>query len=239
MSKNTILIVEDEAEIREMLRFSLERADYEVLEAETAEDALRLLQGKIPDLLLVDWMLPGISGIEFLRRLRGDELTVTSPVIMLTARGEEQDKLKGFDYGVDDFMTKPFSPKELLARIKALLRRSQVTDDGKLVAGNLCLDTGQHLLTINEQCVNIGPTEYRLLEFFLKKPNRVYTREQLLDRVWGRNVYVEERTVDVHILRLRKLLTPYGLDSWVQTVRGAGYRFTPELNAPVQDSAQA
>lgn len=239
MSKNTILIVEDEAEIRDMLKFSLERANYEVIEAETAEDALRALEEKIPDLLLVDWMLPGISGIEFLRRIRGDELTVSSPVIMLTARGEEQDKLKGFDYGVDDFMTKPFSPKELLARIKALLRRSQVSADGRLVAGDLCLDTDQHILTINDQCVTIGPTEYRLLEFFLKKPNRVYTREQLLDRVWGRNVYVEERTVDVHILRLRKLLTPYGLDSWIQTVRGAGYRFTPEQKMPAQGTARA
>lgn len=236
MSKNTILIVEDEAEIREMLRFSLERADYNVIEAETAEQGLQLIQEKIPDLLLVDWMLPGMSGIEFIRRLRNDELTVSSPVIMLTARGEEQDKLKGFDYGVDDFMTKPFSPKELLARIKALLRRAHVSNDVKLVTGDLCLDTSQHLLTISDENVNIGPTEYRLLEFFLKKPNRVYTREQLLDRVWGRNVYVEERTVDVHILRLRKLLTPYGIDNWIQTVRGAGYRFTPDQKMPSQEA---
>lgn len=236
MSKNTILIVEDEAEIREMLRFSLERADYDVIEAETAEQGLQLIQEKIPDLLLVDWMLPGMSGIEFIRRLRNDELTVSSPVIMLTARGEEQDKLKGFDYGVDDFMTKPFSPKELLARIKALLRRAHVSNDDKLVTGDLCLDTSQHLLTISDENVNIGPTEYRLLEFFLKKPNRVYTREQLLDRVWGRNVYVEERTVDVHILRLRKLLTPYGIDNWIQTVRGAGYRFTPDQKMPSQEA---
>lgn len=237
MSKNTILIVEDEAEIREMLQFSLQRSDYNVIEADSSEKALIILQDKVPDLLLVDWMLPGISGVELVRRLRKDDLTATTPVIMLTARGEEHDKLKGFDIGVDDFMTKPFSPKELLARIKALLRRAQVADDGKLVSGGLCLDTTQHLLTIEAQNVNIGPTEYRLLEFFLKKPNRVYTREQLLDRVWGRSVYVEERTVDVHILRLRKLLTPYGIDGWIQTVRGAGYRFSPDPSSPAQGTA--
>lgn len=227
MSKATILVVEDETEIREMLRFSLERVDYDVLEAETAEDALTMLEGRLPDLLLVDWMLPGMSGVELIRRLRKDELTQALPAIMLTARGEENDKLKGFDHGVDDFMTKPFSPKELLARINALLRRTSTVDE-KLTAGILTLDLGQHILTINGENINIGPTEYRLLEFFMKKCNRVYSREQLLDRVWGRNVYVEERTVDVHILRLRKLLTPYGCDSWVQTVRGAGYRFAPE-----------
>lgn len=234
MSKVTILVIEDEAEIREMLRFSLERADYQVLEAETAEVALDKLQGRLPDLLLVDWMLPGISGVEFIRRLRKDELTANLPAIMLTARGEETDKLKGFDCGADDFLTKPFSPKELLARIKALLRRSGSQDSEKLVAGIMTLDLGQHQLSINGDTVEIGPTEYRLLEFFLKKQNRVYSREQLLDRVWGRNVYVEERTVDVHILRLRKLLTPYGCDTWVQTVRGAGYRFTPEQVADAQ-----
>lgn len=234
MSKATILVIEDEAEIREMLRFSLERADFEVREAETAEEALNMLQGRLPDLLLVDWMLPGISGVELVRRLRKDELTANLPAIMLTARGEESDKLKGFDCGADDFLTKPFSPKELLARIKALLRRSGSQDSEKLVAGIMTLDLGQHQLNINGDAVEIGPTEYRLLEFFLKKQNRVYSREQLLDRVWGRNVYVEERTVDVHILRLRKLLTPYGCDTWVQTVRGAGYRFTPEQVADTQ-----
>ena len=237
MSKNTILIVEDEAEIREMLHFSLQRADYDVIEADSSEKALSILQDNVPDLLLVDWMLPGISGVELIRRLRKDDLTASTPVIMLTARGEEHDKLKGFDNGVDDFITKPFSPKELLARIKALLRRTQVADDGKLIYGELCLDTTQHMLTINDQNVNIGPTEYRLLEFFLKKPNRVYTREQLLDRVWGRSVYVEERTVDVHILRLRKLLTPYAIDNWIQTVRGAGYRFTPSQMPSAQSTA--
>lgn len=234
MSKATILVIEDEAEIREMLRFSLERADYQVLEAETAEIALDKLQGRLPDLLLVDWMLPGISGVELIRRLRKDEVTANLPAIMLTARGEETDKLKGFDCGADDFLTKPFSPKELLARIKALLRRSGSPDSEQLTAGIMSLDLGQHQLMIKGEVVEIGPTEYRLLEFFLKKQNRVYSREQLLDRVWARNVYVEERTVDVHILRLRKLLTPYGCDSWVQTVRGAGYRFTPEKTAELQ-----
>ena len=235
MSKATILVIEDEAEIREMLRFSLERADYHVEEAETAEIALEKLQGRLPDLLLVDWMLPGISGVELIRRLRKDELTASLPAIMLTARGEESDKLKGFDSGVDDFLSKPFSPKELLARIKALLRRSGSQDSEQLTAGIISLDLGQHQLMISGDVIEIGPTEYRLLEFFLKKQNRVYSREQLLDRVWGRNVYVEERTVDVHILRLRKLLTPHGCDSWVQTVRGAGYRFTPEQVAAAQD----
>ena len=235
MSKAIILVIEDEAEIREMLRFSLERADYQVEEAETAEIALEKLQGRLPDLLLVDWMLPGISGVELIRRLRKDELTASLPAIMLTARGEESDKLKGFDSGVDDFLSKPFSPKELLARIKALLRRSGSHDSEQLTAGIISLDLGQHQLMISGDVIEIGPTEYRLLEFFLKKQNRVYSREQLLDRVWGRNVYVEERTVDVHILRLRKLLTPHGCDSWVQTVRGAGYRFTPEQVAAAQD----
>lgn len=229
MSANTILLVEDENEIRDMLRFALERADYEVREAATAEDAFHKLDGPLPDLLLIDWMLPGMSGVDLVRRLRNDELTQNLPMIMLTARGEETDKLKGFDIGVDDYITKPFSPKELLARIKALLRRSSPSEEGLLQVGKLCLDIHQHLLTIDEKAVKIGPTEYRLLEFFLNSPNRVFSREQLLDRVWGRNVYVEERTVDVHILRLRKLLAPYGCDEWVQTVRGAGYRFTPVL----------
>ena len=236
MSKATILIIEDEAEIREMLRFSLERADYQIIEAETAEIALEKLQGRLPDLLLVDWMLPGISGVELIRRLRKDELTAAIPAIMLTARGEETDKLKGFDSGVDDFLTKPFSPKELLARIKALLRRSGSQDSEILSAGIISLDVSQHQLSISSSVVEIGPTEYRLLEFFLKKKNRVYSREQLLDRVWGRNVYVEERTVDVHILRLRKLLQPYECDKWIQTVRGAGYRFTPIEDTLSQDS---
>jgi len=236
MSKATILVIEDEAEIRDMLRFSLERAEYTVQEAETAEIALEKLQGKLPDLLLVDWMLPGISGVELIRRLRKDELTAAIPAIMLTARGEETDKLKGFDSGVDDFLTKPFSPKELMARIKALLRRSGAQDSEQLIAGIMTLDLGQHQLSINGENVEIGPTEYRLLEFFLKKQNRVYSREQLLDRVWGRNVYVEERTVDVHILRLRKLLTPFGCDGWVKTVRGAGYRFSPD-DVTSKDSA--
>lgn len=234
MSKATILVIEDEAEIREMLRFSLERADYQVEEAESAEIAIEKLQGRLPDLLLVDWMLPGISGVELIRRLRKDELTANLPAIMLTARGEETDKLKGFDSGVDDFLTKPFSPKELIARIKALLRRLGSLESEQLKAGIITLDLGQHQLSIKGEMVDIGPTEYRLLEFFLKKQNRVYSREQLLDRVWGRNVYVEERTVDVHILRLRKLLKTYGCDTWVQTVRGAGYRFTPEQVAEPQ-----
>ncbi len=226
MSDKTILVVEDDIDIRDMLQFSLQRSSYCVIEAEDAEAAINKLGDTVPDLMLVDWMLPGMSGPEFVRHCRRDELCRNVPVIMLTARGEEQDKLHGFDSGVDDYLTKPFSQKELLARMKALLRRSGNDEEKPLQVKDLLLDTSAHRLSIGGKAVKIGPTEFNLLEFFMQHPERVYSREQLLDRVWGRNVYVEERTVDVHILRLRKLLVPYGYDKLIQTVRGAGYRFS-------------
>ena len=226
MSARTVLVVEDDHDIRDMLVFSLQRAGYSVVETEDAEQALDKLGAIIPEIMLVDWMLPGMEGPELVKRIRKDELTQNIPVIMLTARGEETDKLRGFDTGVDDYVTKPFSPKELLARMKALLRRSGNDESDMLQVKDMSLDMQAHRLTIGNDSVQVGPTEFKLLEFFMKHQDRVYSREQLLDLVWGRNVYVEERTVDVHILRLRKLLTPYGYDKLVQTVRGAGYRFS-------------
>lgn len=228
MSSKHVLVVEDDVDIREMLAFSLEKAGYAVVETEDAELALEKLGAMIPDIMLVDWMLPGMDGPEFVRRVRRDDLTRHIPVIMLTARGEEADVLKGFETGADDYLTKPFSPKELMARMKALLRRSSNDEDGSLRVKDLMLDTKAHRLSVAGQTVDIGPTEFKLLEFFMQHPDRVYSREQLLDMVWGRNVYVEERTVDVHILRLRKLLSPYGYDKLVQTVRGSGYRFSDQ-----------
>ena len=226
MSTRTVLVVEDDHDIRDMLAFSLSRAGYTVVETEDAEQALEKLGTILPEIMLIDWMLPGIEGPELVRRIRRDELTRNIPVIMLTARGEETDKLRGFENGADDYVTKPFSPKELLARMKALLRRSG-NDEGEVLRVNdLMLDLQAHRLLIRDAEVQIGPTEFNLLVFFLKHQDRVYSREQLLDMVWGRNVYVEERTVDVHILRLRKLLSPYGYDKLIQTVRGSGYRFS-------------
>ncbi len=226
MSARTVLVVEDDHDIRDMLVFSLQRAGYSVVETEDAEQALDKLGAIIPEIMLVDWMLPGMEGPELVRRIRKDELTQNIPVIMLTARGDEGDKLRGFDTGVDDYVTKPFSPKELLARMKALLRRSGNDEEDVIKVKDLSLDIQAHRLSVGNESVQIGPTEFKLLEFFMKHQDRVYSREQLLDLVWGRNVYVEERTVDVHILRLRKLLAPFGYDKLVQTVRGAGYRFS-------------
>ncbi len=225
---NTILVVEDEPEIRELLAFTLNRAGYEVAEAGSAELAMQMLDHHLPELAIIDWMLPGISGIDLAYRLRQDELTAQIPIIMLTARGEEADKLRSFESGVDDYVTKPVSPKELLARIKALLRRSGVPPDNVLSAGGICFELDSHRVTIHGAEERMGPTEYRLLEFLLRHPNRAFDRSQLLDRVWGRSVYVEERTVDVHVLRLRKLLKKHKLDHLLQTVRGVGYRFSSE-----------
>lgn len=223
----TVLIVEDEPEIREMLKFSLTRAGFEVKEARTSEMALQHLDSNLPDILVVDWMLPGMTGVELAKRLRRDALTENLPLLMLTARNEESDILRSFESGIDDYMSKPFSPKELIARIKALLRRSGAPEDDLLEASGICIDLSSHQVTIQGVDVNIGPTEYRMLELFLRNPNRVFERDQLLDRVWGRSSYIETRTVDVHVLRLRKVLKPFGLDRTVQTVRSVGYRFTP------------
>jgi two-component system phosphate regulon response regulator PhoB len=225
MSGQSILIVEDEPDIREMLSFTLSRAGYDVWEAETAEGAMTRLDGRLPGLLIIDWMLPGLSGIELVGRLRRDQLTAELPLLMVTAKGDEADKLRSFESGVDDYITKPFSPRELLARVKALLRRSGAPEDGMLEQQGLRLDLTSHQLLINNQSVHLGPTEFRLLELFMSHPDRAFDRTTLLDRVWGRGIYVEERTVDVHVLRLRRVLKPFGLDHLIQTVRGVGYRF--------------
>ena len=224
---NKLLIIEDEPDLRELLSFTLSREGYDVMEAETAETALQMVDSTLPDLAIVDWMLPGMDGIELVKRLRRDDVTEDLPIIMLTARGEEPDKLKSFDVGIDDYITKPFSPRELLARIKALLKRSGTPENNVLESNGIQLDLNSHRVTINGQEIHTGPTEYRLLELLVRNPDRVFNRNQLLDRVWGRGVYVEERTVDVHILRLRRLLKPFGLDRAVQTVRSVGYRFSP------------
>ena len=223
---NAILIVEDEAEIREMLAFTLERAGFMVWEAATAETALGMLDRGLPGLAIIDWMLPRMSGVDLAARLRRDEFTADLPIIMLTARGEEEDKLKGYDSGIDDYLTKPFSPRELVARIRALLRRAGKPDDGLITVGDMVLDLRSHQLRINDNPVKLGPTEFRLLEHFMSNINRVFDRGQLLDHVWGRSIYVEERTVDVHVLRLRKALKPYGMHRHIETVRGVGYRFS-------------
>lgn len=223
----TILIVDDEAPIRDMLRVALEMADYHCLEAENAQIAHSMIVDNKPDLIILDWMLPNTSGIELARRLKKDHITAEIPIIMLTAKTEEDNKIQGLEVGADDYITKPFSPRELVARLKAVLRRTDTLgSDVPIQVADLRLDPVNHRVTINEQPVKIGPTEYRLLEFFLTHQERVYSRGQLLDYVWGGNVYVEERTVDVHIRRLRKLLSVDNHDQLVQTVRGAGYRFS-------------
>jgi len=227
MTSQTVLLVEDEPEIREMLTFALNRAGFNTLCAGNAEEALQLLDGPMPAVIVIDWMLPGASGIDLARRLRRDELFADLPMIMLTARGEEADKLKGFDSGVDDYLTKPFSPRELIARIRALQRRSGGAVDGRLTIGLLTVDLKSHRLMFGETPIHLGPTEFRLLTFLMQHPDRAFDRAQLLDRVWGRSVYVEERTVDVHVLRLRRALKPFRLDTLVETVRGVGYRLAP------------
>jgi len=234
MSDKTILIVDDEAPIRDMLRLALEMADYRCLEADNAQEAHALIVDNKPDLILLDWMMPGTSGIDLARRLKKDELTADIPIIMLTAKGEEDNKIQGLEVGADDYITKPFSPRELTARLKAVLRRTEGASNSEpTCVGNLVLDPISHRVTISGEPVAMGPTEYRLLEFFMSHPERVYSRGQLLDHVWGGNVYVEERTVDVHIRRLRKALQLEGHDQYVQTVRGAGYRFSSKITAPI------
>jgi len=225
-----ILIVEDEPAISEMIEVALVRANFEVIRAEDAEEAMRLLGDVLPELVLLDWMLPGASGMEFARRIKKDELTSHIPIIMLTAKGSESDKINGLDAGADDYITKPFSPRELIARIKAVLRRTSPQSESETIEiDKLVLDTASHRIMVDDEPLELGPTEYRLLHFFMTHPERVYSRGQLLDRVWGSNVYVEERTVDVHIRRLRKALTPSGYDHYVQTVRSAGYRFSTKV----------
>lgn len=222
-----ILIIDDEPAIRDMVAFALRKAEYEPVPAGDTREAQVRISERVPDLILLDWMLPGTSGIEYARRLRRDDLTREVPIIMLTARGEENDRVSGLESGVDDYVVKPFSARELLARIKAVMRRARGDgEDGSVSLGGLRIDGAAHRVFAGETPVAIGPTEYRLLMFFMTHPERVYSRTQLLDQVWGGNVYVEERTVDVHIRRLRKTLEPHGLEGLVQTVRGAGYRFS-------------
>ncbi|MFA5940315.1 MAG: phosphate regulon transcriptional regulator PhoB [Sinimarinibacterium sp.] len=230
MQGKLILVVEDEAPIREMLRFALSRAEFQVAEAATAQDArLRIAEAR-PDLILMDWMMPGMSGVEFTRELKSQPGTRDIPVIMVTARAEEEDKVRGLNIGCDDYVSKPFSYPELIARIQAVLRRAVPGGEEERVAINgLEVDAASQRVTAKGQPVRLGPTEYRLLHFFVSHPERVYTREQVLDRVWGQNVYVEERTVDVHIRRLRKALEPFGYDGMIQTVRGSGYRFSDKV----------
>ncbi len=222
-----ILIVDDEPSIRDLVAFALRKADMQPVQAADAAEALAVLADMPPDLMLLDWMLPGVSGLELARRLRRERGTATVPIIMLTARGEEIDRVNGFEAGVDDYVVKPFSTRELIGRIRAVLRRSQ-GDDGSssLVAGSLRIDVPAHRVFVADVELELSPTEYRLLHFFMSNPERACTRSQLLDRIWGGDAYVEERTVDVHIRRLRRALEPHGLAGMVQTVRGTGYRFS-------------
>jgi two-component system phosphate regulon response regulator PhoB len=239
-----ILIVEDEPAIRDMVAFALRKAGMEAAHAADARAAQGMIAERVPDLILLDWMLPGMSGLDLARRLRKEDLTRDVPIIMLTARGEETDRVGGLEAGVDDYVVKPFSPRELIARINAVMRRTHGVDgDGVVSVGALRIDSSAHRVyarrepkhlagngepkeSAYDSIVPIGPTEYRLLHFFMTHAERVYSRSQLLDYVWGGSVYVEERTVDVHIRRLRKTLEPYDCQDLVQTVRGAGYRFS-------------
>lgn len=227
---HTILLVEDEAPIREMLSFVLEQAGFNVVEAEDYDIALKKVVEPYPDLILLDWMLPGGSGVQLSKKLKEHEFTREIPVIMLTARGEEDDKIRGLEAGADDYVTKPFSPKELVARIKAVMRRVTPTSNEEPIEfKGLILEPISHRVSANGDVLEMGPTEFKLLHFFMTHTERVYSRELLLDNVWGTNVYVEDRTVDVHIRRLRKTLSKHGHDAMIQTVRGAGYRFSNKL----------
>jgi len=226
----TILVVEDEPGIQEVLKFNLGQHGHDVIVASDAEEGLNLLRGALPDLILLDWMLPGMSGIDFARRVRADNRQKNIPIIMLTARSDERDKVQGLDTGADDYITKPFSPRELMARIKAVLRRRapQMTEDSVEISG-LKLDPLSHRVYGDSTSLDLGPTEFRLLHFLMTHPERVYSRSQLLDQVWGDHVFVEERTVDVHIRRLRSALEATHHDRLIQTVRGSGYRLSATL----------
>lgn len=228
MQGQKILIVEDDQAIREMVLFALEKEGFDVVEAEDATSARIAVADSQPDLVLMDWMLPGVSGVEIARGLKRDDDTKHIPIIMLTARGEEDDRVQGLDSGADDYIVKPFSVRELNARIRAVLRRSGSDSNETIDAGGIVLDVTGARVTVSDKAVHLGPTEFRLLHFFMSHPDRVYNRTQLLDRVWGANVYVEERTVDVHIRRLRKALEPFEVESAIQTVRGMGYRFSEQ-----------
>ena len=222
--QKTILIVEDDHAIAQMIIFNLENAGFLVLFAENGKDALDLIAEKLPDLILLDWMIPYITGIQLAKRLKRDALTCEIPIILLTARSTEDDKIQGLE-ACDDYITKPFSPRELIARVKVVLRRGSI-DQTRLTSGTLQIDTAAHRVTCDGQIIDIASIEYRLLLFFMTHADRVYSRSQILDQVWGSTTYVEERTIDVHIKRLRHLLLPYGHAKMIQTVRGSGYRFS-------------
>ena len=224
---STILVVEDEPAIQELISVNLSFAGHKVLRALDAEQAKILINAELPDLILLDWMLPGGSGLQFIKHIKREAMTRDIPVVMLTARGEEEDRVRGLETGADDYITKPFSPKELVARIKAVMRRiSPMAVEEVIEMQGLSLDPTSHRVMTGENPLDMGPTEFKLLHFFMTHPERVYSREQLLNNVWGTNVYVEDRTVDVHIRRLRKALELSGHDRMVQTVRGTGYRFS-------------
>ena len=227
----SILVVDDEPAIRQMLGLTLSSEGHTFSEAANVEQASAMLQKSPPDLILLDWMLPGLSGVEFARRLKLDANTNSIPIIMLTARGEENDKIRGLDVGADDYITKPFSTRELLARVRAVIRRTGADKSGDsttLSLGGISLDAQTHRVSIAGLALELSPTEFKLLQYFISNPERVFSRTQLLDNVWGDQVYIEERTVDVHIRRLRKLLAPHGLDTYIQTVRTVGYRFSTQ-----------
>ena len=231
-----ILIVEDEPAVRELITYNLQQAGYDTVHAEDAEKAMAVINAALPGLILLDWMLPKMSGVEFARTLRRHERTRWIPIIMLTARAQEADKVMGLDIA-DDYITKPFSPRELIARINAVLRRlAPEASDEVVELDGLKLEPAQHRVTAGDKKIELGPTEYRLLHFLMTHTERVYSRGQLLDRVWGDHVFVEERTIDVHIRRLRKALEAAGKDEWIQTVRGTGYRFS--VVAPLADDAK-
>ena len=222
-----ILIVEDEPAIQELLAFNVMQAGFQALRAEDAESAWQQIRGTVPDLILLDWMLPNTSGVILAKQFRADARTKDIPIIMLTARGDERDKILGLESGADDYITKPFSPRELMARIRAVLRRHiPAMPDETVSAGELELSPATHRVSVKGKGIELGPTEFRLLHFFMTHPERVYSRTQLLDQVWGTQVFVEERTVDVHIRRLRAALEPVEMDNVIQTVRGSGYRFS-------------
>ncbi len=224
--KTFVLIIEDEAPIRDMVRYTLELEGFAIGEAGDAKSAQAVIKKNLPDLILLDWMLPGLSGIEIAKNFKRDALTRNIPLIMLTARAEEESKIRGFDIGVDDYIVKPFSPKELVARIRAVLRRGPlVSPEGKIEINDLCIDVAAHRVTIAGNIVQLSPIEYQLLRFLATHQDRVYSRGQLLNHVWGANVYHDERTVDVQIRRLRKALSQYDCADLIKTVRGSGYKF--------------
>ena len=236
MTRKTVLIVDDEPAIRDMLKVALEIAGFDCIEAKNAYEAQIAVTDNHPDLVLLDWMMPEVSGLELLRRWRQHEETANLPVIMLTAKAEEDNAVRGLDTGADDYISKPFSPRELASRIKALVRRAQPESSEDLIRmADLSIDQVSRRVAINNQVIAFGPTEYRLLEFFMTHPDRAFTREQLLNKVWGPNVYIDERTIDVHSRRLRKALSIDGYENTIQTVRGFGYRFSKEALVKSQD----